>query len=142
MAIIRPNGTYLRITSFRTDNNTVEYEIYQNEEARDRELAGTWTEFDVKKNASFNTAVISEIGLEAPVVAFKNAKENTHTIGYALMLADESAFGGATLDQETKDEIAGYSTANAEAFEAVLDFIANARYSTVEEKTAYKAKFA
>ena len=123
MALIKSNGNYLRITSVRTDNNTANYDIYSNDAARNRELNGTWKEFDIKKDGSFNTAIIEEIGLLAPPLTFKSINDNFKTICYVLMLCDVSAFGNASLDDETLGEINSMPTQEKDEFTNAVNYI-------------------
>ncbi|MCX6146062.1 MAG: hypothetical protein NTW25_02265 [Candidatus Kapabacteria bacterium] len=68
MALIRANGNYIKIVSIRTENMTVECDIYQNVGARQREILGSWTDFDIKQRGSFNTAVIKELVLPSQII--------------------------------------------------------------------------
>lgn len=145
MALIKENGNYLKITSIRTDNNSADYDLYQNEAARDREIAGTWNEFDVKKNGSFNTAVIPEIAMVAPTLTTKGIYDNFKTMVYILMLCDLSAFPNAELDQETKDEIAALTGTAKTEFETAVDFLLEQRKQgseglTTQQITALRKK--
>lgn len=145
MGLIKENGNYVKITSIRTDNDTAELAIYQNEAARDRELAGTWSEFDVKKSGSFNTAVIPEIAMLAPALTFKGIYDNFKTMVYILMLCDLSAFPNAELDQETKDEIKALTGTAKTEFETAVDFLLEERKKgseglTVEQIAVLRTK--
>ena len=141
MALIQNNGTYLKITSVRTDIYTANFDIYQNEAARDRELAGQWTEFDIKKDGSFNTAVIQELVLPAPFIPNSTLEDTFKTLCYVAMLCDFSAFGGATLDQETVDFIASLTGQNRIDFETSVDYIIDNRPElTQEDRDLIKSK--
>lgn len=140
MALIKSNQNYIKITSIRTDNSTVEYDIYQNQDARLREKNGTWTEFDVKQTKSFNTAVINEVVLKSPIISNYTLEDSFKTLCYIAMLCDFSAFDGATLDQDTITYINGLSSEEKASFTSAVNALLDNRLNDEAEKNIVKSK--
>lgn len=134
MALIRPNSTYIKITSVRTDNNSVDYEIYQDESARNREISGTWTEFDVKQKGVFNTAVISEIVFESPFISGNTLQDVMKTLCYVAMMCDFSAFPDVILDSETTQFINNLTGNDRTQFINSVTHLINNRLSDQSER--------
>lgn len=140
MALIKSNQNYIKITSIRTDNSSVDYSIYQNADARLREKNGTWTEFDIKKTGSFNTAVINEVVLKAPIISNYTLEDSFKTLCYIAMLCDFSAFDGATLDSDTLAFINSLSGDEKTSFTNAVNALLDNRLSDESEKTIVKSK--
>lgn len=140
MALIKSNQNYIKITSIRTDNNTVEYDVYQNADARLREKNGTWTEFDIKQTKSFNTAVIKELVLKNPIIQNYTIEETFKTLCYIAMLCDFSAFEGATLDTDTLTYINSLSAEDKASFTSAVNTLIDNRLTDESDKNIVKSK--
>lgn len=140
MALIKSNQNYIKITSIRTDNSSVNYDIYQNQDARLREKNGTWTEFDVKKTGSFNTAVINEVVLKSPIISNYTLEDSFKTLCYIAMLCDFSAFDGATLDSDTLAFINSLSGDEKISFTNAVNALLDNRLTEQADKDIIKNK--
>ena len=99
MGMVKNNGNYLRITEIRFENNTVNYEIYQNAQIREDEKNGIKNEYVINKRGSWNTDVIKEVIALATPTANKGILDGLKTLCYQKMLEDTSAFGDWVSDE-------------------------------------------
>lgn len=142
MALIKSNGNYIKIKSIRTDNNTVDYDLYQNADVRAREKNNEWTEFDIKQVKSWNTAVINEVVLKSQIIVNYTLEETFKTLCYIAMLCDFSAFDGATLDSDTLTYISSLKKADLTSFTNVVNSLLDSRLTEQADKDIVKAKLA
>lgn len=140
MALIKSNSNYIKITSIRTDNSSVEYSIYQNAEARQRERDNLWSEFDIKHIGSFNTAVINEVVLQSQIIPNYTIEDSFKTLCYIAMLCDFSAFDGANLDTDTLTYIQSLQGAELTSFTNAVNSLLNNRLTEQTDKDIVKSK--
>lgn len=140
MALIKQNGNYIKIVSIRTDTFVVEYDAYQNIGARQREVLGSWTDFDIKQRGNFNTDVIKELVLPSQIIPNNTLEDSFKTLCYVAMLCDFSAFEGATLDTDTLAFINNLQGAELTSFTSVVNALIDLRLTEQTERDLVKSK--